>query len=150
MNQTTKKFAGVTVVLVAAILTVVAAAPAFAQPTGFATGRCQDFQKRIEFGDGDNTYTETDQQDTCVLLRGGSDRAFDKVLDPVPPDTPMFLDRDTVLGGRGKDTIDVLDDDRADYVDCGENRKRDHRVQDTVFFDPGDVVKNCEIQNPTV
>ncbi len=49
---------------------------------------------------------------------------------------------DTVFAGGGDDTIWVTDLDentRGDRVDCGEGN-------DTVRYDRGDVVKNCEVK----
>ena len=52
------------------------------------------------------------------------------------------FDNDTVSSAGGDDFINVQDGPGADNVNCGEGN-------DTVVFDdPGDIVLNCEIQNP--
>jgi hypothetical protein len=56
-------------------------------------------------------------------------------------------DVDTIFGGKGDDAITVREsfgttvDTTIDVVDCGPG-------EDTVFFDPTDNVKDCEILNP--
>ena len=47
---------------------------------------------------------------------------------------------DNISGGDGDDYIDVQDGLSGDTVDCGDGN-------DTVFFDSGDTVLNCENQN---
>lgn len=51
----------------------------------------------------------------------------------------------TVYAGGGNDVINVFDFAGGDYVDCGGVVFPDN---DTVYFDAGDTVINCENQNP--
>ena len=52
-------------------------------------------------------------------------------------------DSDEVYGGGGNDLISVFDNDDGDYVDCGE----DAGDNDTVTYDTGDTVVDCETLN---
>ncbi len=53
-------------------------------------------------------------------------------------------DADVIFGDRGNDQISVKDGDDQDRVDCGPGNN------DTVLFDKGDTVENCEVKNPKV
>jgi Ca2+-binding RTX toxin-like protein len=55
-------------------------------------------------------------------------------------------DIDTITAAGGDDLIDVQDGAGDDTVDCGEDTG--DTDNDTVYFDEGDVITNCEQQNP--
>ncbi len=55
-------------------------------------------------------------------------------------------DTDTITAAGGNDLIDVQDGAGDDTVDCGEDAG--DTDDDTVYCDEGDVITNCEQQNP--
>ncbi len=55
-------------------------------------------------------------------------------------------DTDAITAAGGNDLIDVQDGAGGDTVDCGEDVG--DADNDTVYFDDGDVLTNCEQQNP--
>ena len=119
----------VTVLAVGALLLVLMAGAAYAV-TKVCDTTCKGTNKR-------DTLTGT-AADTTFYGKRGSDRITD-IAGP---------DNDVVYAGRGKDTVNVMDNvqgnnkDNGDYVDCGSG-------YDTVFFNESrDTVVNCENQNP--
>lgn len=78
----------------------------------------------------DNVYNPHTSSDTIT----GNNRANEII-------SIASFDNDTVSSAGGDDFINVQDGPGIDNVDCGEGN-------DTVIRDPGDIVNNCEIENP--